>query len=427
MALVGIGQSPNLKRQQKLAMTPALRQAMVIMAMRVGDLRRFAISASEENPYLEAILPELPHQNFGDDQGFDFDRIDYSSQHPTSLIDHIMPQIGMAFHDPDEKAMAFSLVEHLAPSGWLDSQAWDICSARGMTQNEFDHVLSKLQKLEPTGIFARNLAECLKLQLDDLDLLNDNIMLVLNHLDWLHEGIDRLSEKTGLSEDKIMTSLSAIRRCQPKPGAGFTHDQGDIFHPDMTIDKTEQGFVVTINQGMMPSLVVHKEDTKDEASKLLLKQAQEDARLLSRTLVRRHEMLLALGQKFIQHQSAFIDNGETEILPLTMASLAEEMGVHKTTIGRIVSDKLVMTPRGMLALEDFFSPRVNQPDGQAIASRKIIATLRALLNQEDQASPMNDQELALALEEKGIIVARRTIAKYRQKIGYSSHVQRQKR
>ena len=429
----GVGQrlSPNLS--QGLVMTPSLQQALQLMAMRLGDIRKFALDFAADNPFLDVQLPSLPAQKSPEDPGFDFDRISHERQHPVTLASHVMAQIGVSFKNPDDRAIALLMVEHLAPHGWLEDGALQTLASRGVSAEEFNRILNKLQTLEPVGVFARDLTECLTLQLADMGLMDDHMRLILNHLNALHDGVENLAQRAGLSVDEAAAGLAKLRRCQPKPGVDFIQDDGDIFHPDLVITATEKGFDVAVNQGMMPSVSVKdpnvsdQGDVDDDASRLLFKKAQEDARMLTKGLARRQEMLLDCGRRLTQYQAAYLNEGEAMIKPLSMAVLADEMGVHKSTISRVVADKLVDTPRGMLHLSDFFSPSVAQPDGHLVASRRIMALIRGYCTSEDPTHPLSDQDLTDALAEKGIIVARRTIAKYRQQAGFLGQAKRRQK
>ena len=426
----GVGQRLSTNLGQSLTLTPSLQQALQLMAMRLGDIRRFALDLAADNPFLDVQLPSLPAHKSPEDLGFDFDRISHESQHPVTLASHVMAQIGVSFKNPDDRAFALLMVEHLAPHGWLEEGALQALTTRGVSAQDFNRILNQLQTLEPVGVFARDLAECLTLQLDDMGLMDDQLRLILNHLDALHDGVETLAQQTGLSGDEVAAGLAKLRRCQPKPGANFILDDGDIFHPDLVITATEGGFDVAVNQGMMPSVTIKDPnvsdtgDVDDDASTLLFKKAQEDARMLTKGLARRKDMLLDCGRRLIQYQTAFLKEGEAMIKPLSMAALADEMCVHKSTISRVVADKLVDTPRGMLHLSEFFSPSVAQPDGSLVASRRIMAMIRGYCLDEDPAHPLSDQNLTDALAEKGIIVARRTIAKYRQEAGFLGQAKR---
>ena len=425
----GISQGVSQGLSQRLAMTPGLKQSLQLMAMKLGDIRRHALDLADENPFLDVTLPSLPTSSIGTDMAFDFDRISHDRQHPITLAAFVINQIGTGFADPDDRAIALAMVEYLLPVGWLDENAWQAMQARGITQEKFDQILHRLQGFEPVGVFARDLSECLSLQLADRGLLDEKMTRILAHLhdlqDGVQKGVDVLAEKLQMPLEDITSAMMLMRQCQPKPGADFIQDDGDIFHPDLTINLADDGFDVTVNQGMMPSISVKQDvNLDDDASKILFQKAQEDARILTHALARRHDMLLDCGRRLVQHQADFLRHGEAHIKPLTMAGLADEMGVHKSTISRAIADKLVDAPKGMMPLSDLFSASVRQPDGGLVASRQIIAMIRAYLANEDHAAPMSDQDLTDHFAHQGLMIARRTIAKYRHKAGFKAQAKR---
>ncbi len=417
------GLRQSQKPRQRLAMTPSLRQSMMVLAMRLGDLRKFARQLAEDNPWLEVHLPDaplgaLPLSSTGQGMDFDADRVDHDRLHPMTLAEFITRQIGQNFPNPDQRAIAFAMVPYLSPVGWLDQDAIPALMQKGLDEGDLNDVLTRLQGLEPSGVFARNLAECLSLQLDDQDRLTSSLKAVLNHLEALENGLEALAEAADLSVEEVMDALSAIRRCDPKPGASFIADDGDIFHPDLIISEKGDGYTVTVNKGLMPEVSI-KEDliADDDASKILLKKAKDDLQILGRSMAHRQEMLLAAGSLLVHHQAAFLKSGEAAMQPLSMTALADELGCHKGTVSRLVADKMVDTPRGMMMMTDFFSAAIPQPNGQAIASRKVLALMRERLKDEDAHHPLTDQQMVEYFKKQGITVARRTIAKYRQEAG----------
>ena len=425
------GLRQSQKPRQRLAITPSLRQSMMVLAMRLGDLRKFARQLTEENPWLDVHLPEpqigtLPSSSAGQSMEFDADRLDQERLHPMTLAEFVMRQIGQNFNHPDQRALAFAMVPYLSPVGWLDPDAFPDLMQKGFDEQALQHVLTRLQSLEPCGVFARNLAECLYVQLSDQDLLTPSVTAALQHLDALENGIEALAKEAKISIDETQAALGVIRRCDPKPGAAFLQDEGDIFHPDLIISETDDGYAVTVNKGLMPEIRINEDlMADDDASKILLKKAKDDLQILGRSMAHRQEMLLAAGGLLVQHQSGFLKSGEAAIAPLSMTALADEMGCHKGTVSRLVADKMVDTPRGMMMMVDFFSAAVPQPNGQAVASRKIMALMRERLSTEDLSHPLTDQQLADHFKKQGITVARRTIAKYRHEAGFLGQAERQ--
>lgn len=424
----GISLTPQVKtaQRQRLAMTPSLRQSLNVLSMRVSAIRKLAIEAAEENPYLDVHLPDLPSPSSAGMGDVDFDRFSQDAIHPITLSAHVLEQLPLIIQNPDERAIAYAMVAYLSPAGWLDPEAFDALSQQGLSKDGFDHILNRLQEVEPAGLFARDLAECLRLQLIDRGQFTNEAEAVLTHLDAMQNGLAALSDASGLSLDQTEIVLRQIKSCNPKPGATFLHDDGDMFRPDLMITPEGDGFTVTINDKAMPSLSVKEDATpSDDASRLLLEKAHAEVQSMQRSIQHRHERLLAAGAILAEKQSGYLKTGEAGMAAFTMTMLADIMGVHKSTISRLVDGKLVHTPRGMMEMSSFFSPAVAQADGAFVASRAIAEKIRQWISIEDKISPLSDGHLQKQLANEGIIVARRTVAKYRQSVGFTpSHARK---
>ena len=404
--------SQRLGQRQKLLQTPSMRLSMRIMAIQASDLRRYIAKAVDDNPYLDARLPDWKSSSAG---GTELDGFAEDALRGQSLSAHVIAQIGQLFGDGDDRYLAMQLAQYLSPYGWLDPESEDAVKALGFVEGFKDEaparVLAELQTMDPVGLFARDLKECLTLQLADRDVLDDDCLNVLNHLDAAVEGIEVLSAQTGLDESSIKRALTEIRRCNPKPGSAFQYDEGDIFTPDLMMEVSDQGVNVTVNQDSLPTVSIKEDITADdEAGVLLLAEAKKQVSALNSAIQNRAEMMLKAGSLLAKHQQDFLIKGEAYIKPLTMLELADQMECHKSTVSRLVADKLVQTPRGMMALSQFFATGLNQPHGQIVAGRAVKAKIFAMQDAQD----LTDAEIVKMLEEEGIVIARRTVNKYRQ-------------
>jgi RNA polymerase sigma-54 factor len=407
-------------------MTPGLRQSLRVLSMTVGGIRKLAMDIARDNPFLDAALPDLPPPSSantsGDIDAIDFDRFSHDAVYPLSLSQHVLGQIDLIIAKPDDRILAYGLLEYLSSAGWLEQRAIPEMLARGVDHSDLMAVLSRLQTIEPVGLFARNLGECLGLQLLDRDEMTPMAEAVLAHLDLVPQGLERLAEAAKVSIGEAADVLVSLRRCNPKPGAMFLYDEGDLFCPDLIVTANGQGFDVVVNDDVLPKLEVREDlSADDEAARILLDKARAEVQILRRAIRHRHEQLLAAGAYLIDKQMAFLKSGERWIVPFTMTALADLMAVHKSTISRLVDGKLVHTPRGMMEMAMFFDSGVEQPDGRMIASRAITAYISAIIESEDRSHPVSDGGLALKLKDEGIIIARRTIAKYRQKVALPQH------
>ena len=406
----------NLRPGQRLSLNPSLRQSMAVLAMRGSAIKRLARAAAEDNPFLEVVLPPaLPVSAAGAQEAPDFDRFSHDAVHPVSLGQHLIGEIGLLVRDPDLRAVALMLAEHVSPAGWLDPGGAARAAEMGVAGEEFENLLRLLQSIDPPGLFARDLAECLRIQLQRMGDADDDSAKVLGMLEHMGEGgIDGLAGATGLDTGRVEAVMKRLRRCNPKPGAAFIHDEGEIFRPDLIVEQGPDGFTVQVNRDSLPEIRVVDAGADDEAGKLLLKQARAEARTLTWAIRQRGEMLLAAGALLVRHQTGFLRGGERHIRPLTMQELADRLDCHKATVSRLVADKLCQTPRGMLELRDFFATGLRQPGGGSVAGRAVAARIAEAVASENRARPHSDDALAAMLAADGIGVARRTVAKYRQ-------------
>lgn len=415
MARLTISAGASLQANQRLALTPRMRQSIAVLSLRGAGISRLASELRSSNPFLEVTLPaDSPLSRHGQNLPLEMGYISHDDVYPITLAEHLFQQINLTFRDQSQKAVAMALVEHVSPAGWLDASGVEAAHSMGVTGKAFEQLMARLHELEPAGVFARNLSECLRIQLADQGKLSDAASEVLRHLASLtEEGIPGLARQTGLPVSEIERVLAELKSCNPRPGAGFMVDRGDIFRPDLIIEKAKSGYSLAVNQTCLPRIEVSHEEGDDEASRLLRKKAKEEAGWLNAAIRQRSAMLLEAGAILVKIQKGFLDDGDAEIRPYRMQDLAEDMGCHKSTISRLVADKLCQTPRGMIALRDFFAIGLNQPDGSKVAGRAISARIAKLLEAEDPALPLTDDDLAEKLAQQGMSVARRTIAKYR--------------
>ncbi len=406
----GLDQSlrSNQRLRQKLVQTPSMQLAMRIMATRLSHLRFYVRDVAEDNPYLDAVLPDVPIASAG--VGIDLDGFASDAVRDVSLYTHIDSQINQIISAPDDRYLARQLVRYISPAGWLSEDAEDDMTNAGFHPEDVGRVISLMQGMEPAGMFARNLQECISLQLHDRGEADGDTELVLTHLDSMLDG--GIAAATGLHADALAAALDKIRRCTPKPGAMFQYDEGDIFTPDLIMTGEGDGAInVAVNDDGMPSLDVKAGPVPDdEAGKMLLAAAEREASAIKRAIKNRSEMLLAAGGILAQVQANFLVKGEAYIAPFSMVQLAEMMGCHKSTISRLMADKLVQTPLGMMAMSDLCARGVKQADGSIRAGRAIKAQIISVISRGGQWS---DQALVDQLKADGITIARRTVNKYR--------------
>mgnify|MGYP001591784636 FL=1 len=402
----------------RLALTPAMKQSLQIMAWRNHQITRFIRDLAVDNPFLDVHYPELSSKRAADmpvdfpfSAGMALDRPDIS------LHAHLMTEIGLLFPVGLSRSVAMALIEHITPAGWLDGDADATAARYGMRGAQYETLLGQLQQIEPVGLFARNLTECLALQLKEQGEIDADMQTLLTHLPvLLDKGLDGLAWATRLSADKVHMLLKQLRHLDPKPGARFLADDGDIYRPDLIVSYKDNAYEVAINASTLPSVTVAADIKTDAGLEPVLKKAKAEAASLQSALLARANLLTTLTGFAVARQSGFMTDGDESLIPLTMTETADHMDCHPSTITRLVKDKLVLTPRGIIPLAHFFSTAISAKDTPHVASRAVTATLVALIVAEDTSAPLSDARIADAIADRhGVRLTARAIAKHRAK------------
>ncbi|ALM52110.1 RNA polymerase factor sigma-54 [Halomonas huangheensis] len=463
--------SLQLRLGTQLTMTPQLQQAIALLQLSTLDLRQEIQQALEANPMLELeddfgeqTASETPEDDWADEipselsidsdwsdtyqdsgsssagsgEGPDFER-QASSQ---SLQGHLSWQLAMLDIDADDMRIAESLIDAVNIDGYLNQPLEEI--HQGLQQQGFDKlslkeveaVLKRLQLFEPTGVFARDLRECLLLQLDTLPretpLLPQAGRLVRQFLEALASGERRLlKRRLGLDDDGLDSVIELIRSLDPRPGSSFGDSNVDYVVPDLIVRHGSEGWQVELNPEAMPRLriqpdyaaLIRRADRSQDNQ--FLKDHLQEARWLLKSLSSRNDTLLKVGREIMLRQLDFLEQGEAAMKPLILADIAEKVEMHESTISRVTTQKFVHTPRGVYELKYFFSSQVGN-DGDAHSSTAIRARIKKLVQDEPPRKPLSDSKLVELLAEDGVHVARRTIAKYREAMHIPSSSERKR-
>ena len=411
-------QSPRqqIRQMGRLALTPTMRQSLRLLAWRNYEIVRFVRGLAAENPFIavdyQEPKPRLPSLTLGEEA---FASARLAGVSDISLSQYLLDAVDRLFPLGRARGVAMALVAHVDAAGWLDADAPKTAAAYGMAGAEYEELVRRLQSVPIAGLFARNLEECLRLQLEDRGELDALMRALLPHLSLLLSGGEgALAAASGLTQAELKQGLARLKRLDPKPGAQFRHDDGDIFRPDILVEAQEDGYAITLNQANLP-VVRLNDDAVGDAD--LLKKAEAAVAALNAHLTARNRMLLALTQFVVARQGAFLRAGESALEPLTMADAARQLACHPSTITRLVQDKLVLTPRGMVELRAFFSGAVAGKTGKTIASHALNAYLLTEIESEDKTKPLTDGTLAEMLDARyGIMLTARAVAKRRAKL-----------
>lgn len=393
----------TIEQTQRLTLTTSLATSMKILRSDAEGLSRYLEEQAAENPSLLISRPIAtdwtPRWTSAFGQGAPLPE---PAAAAPSLVSHAMALVDRLRLQGRDARVAETLVEALEPSGWLGRPIATIAQATGATLREVEAILTRLQaEADPTGLFARSLAECLRLQAAEAEDLDPAMAAVLDRLDLVGRGeIDRLARETGLEVATVRTRIAKLRGYDPKPGARFEPLAAPVREPDLVAVRGPQGWTLALNRSALPALSVSDGKGGGRAA----------ARELIRQIENRNATLLTVGQEILSRQEAALNEGSGALVPMTMAEVALAVGLHQSTVSRVVAGTSVDTPQGTWWLRALFTgaPREGGPAAGALRDR-----LARLVAAEDPAFPLTDEALAQALGDGGAPIARRTVAKYR--------------
>jgi RNA polymerase sigma-54 factor len=352
----------------------------------------------------------------------DFDPVQLLKSHDKSLYVYCGDYIESLGFTQQEQIVAYKFLEELEPTGWVDVTAKNVAIQTSVDLNVVEDVLDTLQMIEPAGLFARTLAECLKLQAKDKALLDEMLESILDNLHLLGSGkFDLLKRRCGCNDEELAEKLRVIKSFDPKPGLQFSSEAINIREPDLKITKKDDGWLVTLNKSTLPSVIIDKTYAKtvrkskmDAEQKEFIKEKIAEANWLKNALQKRNDTMLRVGAEIAKRQTAFLEKGPSYIQPMILRDVAEAVDMHESTISRVTTGSLMETPQGTLELKSFFSVSLQLNDDQSSQSSAAVKfKIRKLIENEQPRSPISDDEIVETLKSSGINVARRTVAKYR--------------
>lgn len=349
-----------------------------------------------------------------------------------TLQDHLHWQLNLTPMNDQDRLIATSLIDGINPDGYLTVTLEDVHEhlrqQDGIEELELDEVeavLRRIQQFDPAGVAARDLSECLAIQLDQLpngtDWKKQALTVVKNYLKLLgSHDYRQLMRKARLKEPQLQQVILLIQQLNPKPGASITSSTAEYVIPDVIVTKHRGVWMVNLNPEVSPRLrinsgyadLVRRADNSPDNT--YLKSHLQEARWFIKSLQSRNETLMKVATEIVKRQEGFLEHGEEGMKPMVLHDIAEAVEMHESTISRVTTQKYMHTPRGIFELKYFFSSHVNTNDGGAASSTAIRALIKKLVAAENQAKPLSDNKIAQFLDEQGFKVARRTIAKYRE-------------
>lgn len=455
------------KLQQKLVMTPALQLAIKLLQLNRLELEQTIQQEMVENPMLEAredpaLSMEMDHsepdpaEEPAEDQlidNLDIDSFfsnyfDYQPSNPNmreegkappieatltaseTLTDHLVWQLEMSDKDAQTEEICEAIFGNLEPDGYLGASIEEIAEMGDWPALEVQRALGRVQRLDPPGVAATDLQECLWLQLEHLEAADTlAARIVRDHMDDLqNHRFKDISRATGSSMDEVADAVEVIRELNPRPGQAYSSEEPRYITPDVHVRKDDGEWVVALNDDGLPKLRVSRlykkmlqgnKKLSDEAAEYL-QEKMRSALWLIKSFGQRQQTIRKVSESIVAQQQGFLEHGVTALKPMVLRDVADDIEMHESTVSRVVNGKYMHTPQGIFELKYFFHSGLGHASGSDVSSIAVKERLEKLIESEDSRKPLSDAALARELKASGLKIARRTVAKYREEMGIPS-------
>jgi RNA polymerase sigma-54 factor len=470
---MAISQKLHTKLVQKLILTPSLQQAIKLLPMSTLELSELLNQEMVENPMLEEVpteelqpveqaaekqeekKPDTEKKDTWDDQDYEYffgDYLDdgYRPRTPTevkelppientlsssaSLSDHLLWQLSMQTDDPLVREIGEAIIGNLDDDGTLVATVEELASMGPWAVEDVERALSVIQGFDPVGVAARDLQECLLLQLrhhghagtPSERIVGEHMQLLKNH------QVPELARKMGLSIDELKPHIELIRHLDPKPGSRHNPSQSQYVIPDVYVVKVEEAYVALLNEEGLPQLrispvyrrLLDKGTENTDETRAYVKDKFRSALWLIKSVEQRQKTIHKVATSIINFQRDFLDHGIEYLRPLVLRDVANDIGMHESTVSRVVTNKYMHTPQGVFEMKYFFHSGIASSYGEAVSSVTIKQRIRKIIEQEDPRKPLSDSKIVSILQREGLELARRTIAKYREELKIPTSNQR---
>lgn len=444
-----IGYELTIEQTQKLSMTPELIQAIQILQYNNQELNEYIDKELLENPILESEYhkesdTEIDIDSLRDQLIQADENVEAYKQwesHSTSdeysyenfvafnytLTEFLIEQLHFSSLKGQDAEIGRYIIENIDDNGYLSMSLEEICSVLDVDLDSCERVLDLIHTFEPSGVGARNLNECLIIQLASLGELTDEIEFIISNRlkDLADNKYALISKEVGISIAEVQGIADLIRTLEPKPGRGFDSDNSiKYIIPDIYVEETNGEYVVSANDGSTPSLHISsyynsltEEAKSDKELSNYLNNRFNSAMWLMKSIEQRKKTIYNVASAIVQFQNEFFAKGERFLKPLTLKQIAETVGVHESTVSRAINGKYMQCPRGVFELKYFFTGGILNEDGSGVSSNSIKSMIKEFVDAEDDKKPLSDSKISEMLHEKGIDISRRTVAKYRDDIG----------
>ena len=372
----------------------------------------------------------------GSSYGDDLPGIEQTLADEESMREHLLGELGFLVVTPEDKMIGAHLIDMLDEAGYVQGSLDELCERLGCEIEDVEAVLGVLQTVEPAGMFARDLAECLALQLKDQGRLDPIMQTFLDNLDMLAKrDLKGLMKVCGVDEEDIQDMVAEIRALDPRPGRAFNHDVAQPVIPDVLMRPgPDGGWIVGLNAETLPRVLVNNtyyaevsKNTKSADDKRYIQDCLQTANWLVKSLHQRATTIMKVASELVRQQDGFFRHGVSALKPLVLRDIADVIEMHESTVSRVTSNKYIATPRGIFELKYFFTSSVGgSGGGDGHSSEAVRQRIKDLVDAEDPKKVLSDDKIVALLKAEGIEVARRTVAKYRDSLGIPSSVQRRR-
>ena len=439
----------HLKLSQQLIMTPQLQQAIKLLQFSRLELQEFIDQELESNPMLD--IEQAPKEKIEKPEEADFfkrkwdayletygqDNVPYTededrpsfeatTSRQDGLTEYLMWQLRMNDICDENCNIGIFIIGNLDNNGYLAVDIPQICEVTGATPEKVEEVLKIIQQFDPPGIGARNLKECLLIQAKILRLEGSLVeQIIESHLDALQtKNYARIAQELNASINDVATAAMIITNMEPRPARDYSDEPPQYVVPDVYVVKVEDGYAVVLNEEDIPLLAINRQyyemmasNETNKAAKEYLSDSMKSAQWLIKSIQQRQNTLCKVTESIMVFQKEFIDRGIAYLKPLILRDVADDVGMHESTISRVTSNKYVHTPQGTFELKYFFGSGISMSDGSFVASQSIKSDIENIIKNENTKHPLSDQVIAKILKGKGVEIARRTVAKYRELLG----------
>jgi len=481
---MALEQKLHLKLSQKLIMTPSLQQAIKLLQLSKLELQEVLNQELLENPLLDETQEETKQEEAETDaqeaktqteeeakaaeppkekEKDSFEEIDYDAyfqdyieygynprgmgeEHeefpientltrPPNLTDHLTWQLSMSDASPRIKEIGHFIIGNIDEDGYLRASSEEITGAGPYEQHEVDQAINVIQSLDPIGVGARDLRECLLLQLQFLEIDNPLVEeIVRDHWEeFMQRRFVQLSKTLSIDMKTLESIVEVIKHLDPKPGRKYSNERAIYVEPDVYVHKVGDEYIIVLNEDGMPKLrinasyrsMLNSMDSKSDGETVnYIKDKIRSAVWLIKSLDQRQRTIYKVAESIVKHQREFLEKGIDYLRPLVLRDVADDIQMHESTVSRVVSNKYMHTPRGLFLMKYFFHSGIDSDTGEDISSLTVKKKIQSYIEAEDPRKPLSDSKIMKILNDEGINIARRTVAKYRDELNIPSSTDR---